>query len=399
MSIQQAKSGDKIKIGEKITIAASDLQGLLDALAKMGYRIIGPTVREGAIVYEDIAGSKDLPQGWTDEQERATYRLKKRTDKSYFGYTQGVQSWKRFLHPPIKQIWGATKEKDGFALEEKVNEFPKMAFIGVRACELSGISLLDKILIDGPYKELGYASLRKKIFVVAVNCSQAGGTCFCVSMKSGPKATKGFDLALTELIDDASHRFMVEIGTVAGAEAVSKLFSHRAGKAEIEMAEKITIQIASQMGRSLDTIGLKELLYRNYDNQQWDSAAQRCLSCGNCTMVCPTCFCTTVEDTTDLLGSRAERIQKWDSCFTVDFTYIHGGSIRTSTKSRYRQMVTHKLATWNDQFGAMGCVGCGRCITWCPAAIDITEEARAIRDSERNTMATMKAKEGSNAND
>jgi Fe-S oxidoreductase len=97
-------------------------------------------------------------------------------------------------------------------------------------------------------------------------------------------------------------------------------------------------------------------------------------------MVCPTCFCTTVEDVSDVTGDHAERWRRWDSCFTLGFSYIHGGSIRNSGKARYRQWMTHKLASWIDQFGTSGCVGCGRCITWCPVGIDITEEARAIRD-------------------
>ena len=83
-----------------------------------------------------------------------------------------------------------------------------------------------------------------------------------------------------------------------------------------------------------------------------------------------------------LYGARAERWRKWDSCFTLDFSYIHGGSVRTSAAARYRQWLSHKLATWIDQFGSSGCVGCGRCITWCPVGIDITEEVAAIRASE-----------------
>jgi sulfhydrogenase subunit beta (sulfur reductase) len=398
MSIQQAKSGDRIMIGEKITIEASDLQVLITVLAKKGYRTIGPTIREGAIVYDDISGAKDLPQGWSDEQGRASYRLKERTDKAFFGFTLAVQSWKRFLHPPTKHLWGATKDPKGFKLEDKTGELQKMAFIGVRPCELFAIEILDKALMDGPYRDFNYVSLRKNTFVVAVNCSQSGGTCFCASMNTGPVATKGFDLALTELIEDDSHKFLVEVGTEAGAEIISKLPSHIAGENDIKAAEEIANQISRHMGRTLDTNGVKELLYRNYENPQWESAAKRCLSCGNCTMVCPTCFCTTVEDSTDLLGTRADRALKWDSCFTIDFSYIHGGSIRTSTKSRYRQMVTHKIGAWYDQFGCTGCVGCGRCITWCPAAIDITEEVGAIRESERTAMATAKTKEGSNAN-
>jgi ferredoxin len=101
-------------------------------------------------------------------------------------------------------------------------------------------------------------------------------------------------------------------------------------------------------------------------------------------MACPTCFCTTVDDVTDLTGSQAVRSRRWDSCFSMDFSYIHGGSVRSSGASRYRQWLTHKLASWQDQFGASGCVGCGRCITWCPVGIDLTEEVEAIRqDAER----------------
>ena len=136
------------------------------------------------------------------------------------------------------------------------------------------------------------------------------------------------------------------------------------------------------MGRSMDTCNIKDLFYRNLEHPRWNNVAERCLTCANCTMVCPTCFCTTIEDVTDLTGEHAERWRKLDSCFTMDFSYIHGGSVRASTKSRYRHWITHKLATWIDQFGTSGCVGFGRCITWCPVAIDITEEVHAIRKSE-----------------
>jgi ferredoxin len=147
----------------------------------------------------------------------------------------------------------------------------------------------------------------------------------------------------------------------------------------VAAAAAVVAQTASQMGRSLDTAGIKELLQGNPNHPRWDEVAERCLTCGNCTMVCPTCFCTTVEDHNDLTGTSAERVRKWDSCFTLDFSYVHGGSVRNSNKSRYRQWMTHKLASWIDQFGTSGCVGCGRCVTWCPVGIDITAEVAAIR--------------------
>jgi ferredoxin len=132
------------------------------------------------------------------------------------------------------------------------------------------------------------------------------------------------------------------------------------------------------MARAMPELNLVDLLKENYAHPRWDDVAERCVTCGNCTMVCPTCFCFSVTDTSSLTGEDPERHRSWDSCFTMDHSYLHGGSVRVSGRSRYRQWMTHKLATWHDQFGTSGCVGCGRCITWCPAGIDITEEVAAI---------------------
>jgi sulfhydrogenase subunit beta (sulfur reductase) len=219
-----------------------------------------------------------------------------------------------------------------------------------------------------------------------VNCGEAGGTCFCVSMKTGPKADAGFDLALTELLDGGDHRFLVEVGSELGGSVLSELPHSPAMIDDNTAAEAVVARTASQMGRTLDTNGLKELLQGNPNHPRWDEVAERCLSCGNCTMVCPTCFCTAVEDHSDLAGQTAERVRRWDSCFNPDFSYIHGGQVRTETRSRYRHWITHKLASWIDQFGTSGCVGCGRCMTWCLVGIDITEEVRAIRDADAASL-------------
>ena len=159
--------------------------------------------------------------------------------------------------------------------------------------------------------------------------------------------------------------------------------SHReADSGERAAADVVVARAAQRMGRELQIDGLHDLLLRNLEHPRWDEVAARCLACGNCTMVCPTCFCTSVDDITDLSGDSAERVRRWDSCFTMMFSHLHGGSVRTSARSRYRQWLTHKLAAWIDQFGSSGCVGCGRCITWCPAGIDLTEEVRAVRQSD-----------------
>lgn len=365
-----------------VAVERRDFQRLFDALTSREYKLVGPTVREGAIVYDELHKDSDLPVGWTDEQEAGVYRLKRRGDNALFGYVVGPHSWKKFLLLPELRLWKARRGENGFEIVETKSDIPKLAFIGVRSCELHAIAIQDKVLVEGTYVDPVYSKRREQAFILAVNCAQAGNTCFCVSMRTGPKATAGFDLALTEVLENGRHYFVVEVGTPRGAEVLESVPHCAASDSEVATARGISDDAAAHMGRRLDTTGIKELFYRNYENHRWDDVAKRCLTCANCTMVCPTCFCTTVEDVTDLTGEHAERWRKWDSCFTIDFSYIHGGSVRSSAKSRYRQWLTHKLATWIDQFGTSGCVGCGRCITWCPVAIDITEEARAIRDSD-----------------
>lgn len=371
----------------KYRLEREHLQQMFDVLTGKGYQLLGPTVRDGAIVYDELTASSDLPTGWTDEQDGGTYRLKKRADEAVFGFAVGPHSWKKFLHPPMLRLWQAKREGDGFTVIPEEVTLPKYAFIGVRACELHAIAIQDKVFLAGSHVDPAYQTRREGCFIVAVNCGQAGGTCFCVSMKTGPKATFGFDLALTEVLEGERHYFVVEVGTSQGADVLREIQHQEAQAEEGATAERIVAITAEQMGRSLDTTRIKELLYRNYEHPRWNDVASRCLTCANCTMVCPTCFCTTVEDVTDLSGEHAERWRKWDSCFTLDFSYVHGGSVRATTKDRYRQWMTHKLATWFDQFGTSGCVGCGRCITWCPVAIDITEEVRAIRETESHQTA------------
>jgi sulfhydrogenase subunit beta (sulfur reductase) len=374
---------DPAALSYTATISCDGLQTLLDLLAARGYEVIGPVVRDGAIVYDRIGRLADLPAGWTERQEPGRYQLERRDDGALFGFSIGPQAWKRFLHRPVETMWTMRKTEDGIAVAGEDAPAPKFAFIGVRSCELHAIAIQDRVFMQSPYPDVAYQMRRENALIVAVNCGQAGGTCFCVSMQTGPKAENGFDLALTELIADGAHEFLVEAGSETGGEILQLLPQRQATESDFARASAIVARTAQEMGRHMETEGLRELLLENLEHPRWDDVAARCLTCGNCTMVCPTCFCTTVEDHSDLAGSSAQRVRKWDSCFTMDFSFIHGGSVRKTARSRYRQWMTHKLATWIDQFGTSGCVGCGRCITWCPVGIDITEEAAAIRANPR----------------
>jgi sulfhydrogenase subunit beta (sulfur reductase) len=363
---------------QPLILPRADLGRLLAALKQRGYRLIGPTLQQGAIVYDRIESDTDLPIGWTDHQEPGRYRLERRADRAVFGYAVGPHSYKKLFHVPEERLWTVRRNKDGVELTSSTPEAPSLALIGARSCDLSAIAVQDRVLERGTHADPRYAARRRDVFVVAVNCGQAGQTCFCASMATGPKARSGFELSLTEILE-GEHRFLVEIGNSKGAGLADGLGLEPATAGDVAAAERIVAQTAASMGRTLDTTGIRDLLVNSPEHPRWDDVASRCLACTNCTMVCPTCFCSTVEDTSDLEGETAERHRRWDSCFTLDFSYLHGGSVRSSTRARYRQWLTHKLATWYDQFGSSGCVGCGRCITWCPVGIDITEEVAAIR--------------------
>lgn len=366
----------------QIIEARPGLTALFDALAHRGYELIGPTLRDQAIVYDRLEGVDDLPAGWTDVQDGGLYRLERRSDDAFFGYAVGPHSFKRFLHVPRQPLWRAERVDGELRFLAVESEAPRYAFIGIRACELHAIGIQDRVLAGGAHADPHYGARRRDNFMVAVNCGQAGGTCFCVSMGTGPKAEAGYDLALTELIDDAGHRFLAEAGSERGEALLRELPGRAAEDGDLRRAQAVVAATAASMGRSMDATRVRDLLIDNLEHPRWDEVADRCLSCGNCTQVCPTCFCTRTEDGSALDGEAAERSRIWDSCFNVDFSYLHGGSVRRSSRSRYRQWMTHKLATWVDQFGSSGCVGCGRCITWCPVGIDITEEVRAIQASE-----------------
>lgn len=364
------------------------LDGLVRALEAAGFDTWGPVVRDGSIVHGPIGGVDDLPRGWRDRQAPGHYRLERSDDRRYFAWAVGPGSLKAAVFPPVQDLWRAARDGDSVVVSEPAMADVPRAVVGARPCELAALAVLDGVFRRPPVVDPAYAARRDGTFLVVVECGVPGGTCFCTSMGTGPSADGGFDLALTELDDERGQRFLVRIGTDRGAQLLATVEHRAATDADLAARQELLEGAGAAMGRTLDTDGLPALLARNIGHPRWEEVADRCLACGNCTSVCPTCFCSDVRDSTDLAGE-VRRQRTWSSCFDLDHSYLHGSPVRTSTSSRYRQWLTHKLSTWWDQFGTSGCVGCGRCITWCPVGIDLTEEVAAIRAGDGKVAAAL----------
>ncbi len=364
---------------EGVVLGVDGMEELVGALIRRGRTVVGPTVRDDAIVLAELTSAAELPYGWGVELEAGRYRLRRRADRMAFAHSAGPQSWKTFLHPERARQWSADRAPDGtVTVTEEPDRPPSYAFLGVRPCDLRAISTQDRVLMGGRYADPLYRGRRTGTFLIVVECVEPGATCFCVSMGTGPGLSGDCDLVLTEVHDEHGHRFWARAGSEAGTEVLAELSGRPADGATVTAAGDAVAGAADRMGRTMPQTDLRNLLRGSMDAERWNDVAARCLTCGNCTMVCPTCYCTTTEDVTDLTGDHAERWRVWDVCYDLDFSYVHGGPVRSSGRSRYRQWLTHKLGTWHDQFGSSGCVGCGRCIVWCPVGIDITEEAHAL---------------------
>jgi ferredoxin len=358
------------------------LDDLIALLQGDGFEVIGPHIEQQAIVYAPLRTADDLPIGWTDRQAPGSYRLEKRDDSTYFGFAVGPHSWKKYLFPPTLRLVQIGRSGSDYVVTNPEPDPPRRALLGVRACELHAIAIQDRVFLGraGQWSDPHYGRARERLFLIAVECETPGGTCFCTSMNTGPHVDiqVAFDLALTEL-DDC---FVVRTGSSAGASLCGRLQLNTAEQSQVDEARRRVDCAAQSMGRTVDVVDVQGLLQRNQEHPRWEQVADRCLACTNCTLVCPTCFCSSVSEVTDLDMQTAERVRRWDSCFNPDFAQVHGGNYRPSIRSRYRQWLTHKFASWIDQFDVSGCVGCGRCITWCPVGIDVTEEITAIRNCD-----------------
>lgn len=353
----------------------SRLDALLAALAQRGYRCLGAQDTQGALALRELEPGTPLPRGLQTEQAAGQVRLGRDAGNRYFAWANGPQALKPLTFAPRESLWRAVRTPEGALRFEAIRPTPPgRALIGVRACDLAALALQDAHFLRAGRPDPHYAARRASLFLVAVQCAVPAATCFCASTGDGPTPTAGYDLALVEL----SEGFVVWTGSEAGRAVLADLNPEEATPRQIEAAHAQGRAAAAAQSRRLPGRHLHDALRARLEHPRWDEVAARCLACGNCTAVCPTCFCHAESDTLDADGNASVHGRQWDSCFGEAHGHLHGFNVRPDIKSRYRQWLTHKLAGWHEQFGRSGCVGCGRCIAWCPVGIDLTEEVAAL---------------------
>lgn len=359
---------------QKLFLPHQVLQVLIDDLTKKGFQCIGPQVQSNTIVYAPLKQAQNLPWGVRDKQGPGRYELAFTEEKKAFLFSNGPEAIKPLVFSPQETVWKVVRNEQGkLIFEPSLGEIQPIALIGARACDLAALAIQDKVFLHGKYQDKSYQSRREQLLIIAVNCSVSSANCFCVSAGTGVEVQQGYDLLMTEITDG----FVIQAGSASGQAILSVMRLEMATLPMLEAAKKSIQQAIDMQTKTIPLNNqetLRDALFERLEHPHWKTIADKCLSCGNCTSVCPTCFCYRTEEKQSLGSNESHHVREWDSCFTAEHSYVGGQVLRQETEKRYRQWLTHKVGSWFDQFGESGCVGCGRCISWCPVGIDFTEE-------------------------
>ena len=355
-------------------LAREQLQQLIDALHNHGYHCIGPRVESHSITYGEICHVDELPQGVEATQAPGEYRLHHRHHQRHFSWANTAQAIKPLTFTAKEILWRCEKDEQGnLVFSQQQAEVKPLAIIGARACDLAALKLQQQHFLNPSAEDPWFKQRFGALFIVAVHCSHSADTCFCHATGDGPNASQDFDIAMHELDDG----FVLEAGSYQGEQLLNDLDLQAVNNEQQQLIKQQTEQSIAQQSRHLpDKVSQK--LLNNLEHAHWDDIGKRCLSCGNCTAVCPSCFCHQQHDDFSITDNSGTHYREWSSCFSHDHGYISGHELRPTPAKRYRQWLTHKFANWIEQYGRSGCVGCGRCITWCPVGIDVTEELHTL---------------------
>ncbi len=346
-------------MSEAFAISHQGLMKWLDGAVKT-FDVLGPVKnRRGQVTFEPIQDVRVLD----------------------LDYGSTMLAPRQFIYPSRQTLFNIDR-KTGRHETITPKEAKRRMIFAIHPCDMHAISVLDRTFLEG-FKDAYYKERREQTLTVVLNCNEACESGFCESMGTGPflQLADGFDVVLTSKLND----YLVEFGSEEGKRIFENVDSTRSTTSQdFTEKEEIEARARGSFEKKIETGGLPELLMQNLDHPVYKRTAEsRCLGCTNCTMVCPTCYCYNIEDTTSYDLQTTKRSRYWDSCQELNFARVHEGNFRSSRKARLRQFVTHKLSTWVEQYGCFGCIGCGRCMTWCPTKIDLTEIAKEIQRDVR----------------
>lgn len=350
----------------------SSLSTLLSVLQQAGYQVYGPRVRDGVIQFGPLDEASSLPVGVINDQQPGHYRLQTGDTQRLFDWNHGPQGLKPLCFAPREVLWQEFAEPFGY--KRTPPDVKPTAVLGVRACDLAALAIQDHQFLLEMRPDPHYRERRESLLLIGVDCAHSAATCFCASTGDGPALEGGYDIGLAELDEG----FLVWHLSDQGRGITEQLSLQSVDESQLEAMGQATAQAALEQHRQLPDPEELMHLYRRLEHTHWEEVGERCLSCGNCTAVCPTCFCYQSGHEMALNGETAEMVRSWDSCFSPTHSDMGHFQVRPSIEYRYRQWMTHKLAGWQVQQRRIGCTGCGRCIAWCPVGIDLTREVTAV---------------------
>ena len=282
-------------------------------------------------------------------------------------YRNTVVPSKACFLPPMEKMFSFQKNKDGYHIEVPQDEQKQIIF-GIRPCDARGIAVIDKVFTN-TYEDRYYLSKRKNTVLIGLSCTNPYDSCFCTSLNVKPTESPDVDLMFTDIGDG----FLIEEITDKGRELLAvATVVNKATKADEAKAKTVKAAAYSKVTRRIDTKDVgKKLQARFSDKDYWEKVAAKCISCGICTFLCPTCFCFDICD--ELVKKQGTRYRGWDSCSFRLYTKMPMENPREEKWRRVRQKVCHKYEFYSMNFDVTACTGCGRCIRLCPVNWDITQ--------------------------
>ncbi len=284
---------------------------------------------------------------------------------------------KQLFFPKTERLFGFSTDRQQVELDSSHPQIPPQVLFGTRPCDARSIAMLDKVFDTDVYRDQQYVARRKATTIVSLACKQLAPSCFCTRLGSNPADTVGSDLLIIELPDD---RFAIQVLTPKGAALLTPAdLPATAGPEDTQAFDKAFSAAKDTTVKPIDATALAGKLSDIFDSDIWDRWHDRCLGCGTCTYLCPTCHCFDIaEEATNNIG---QRVRNWDSCMFDLFTlHASGHNPRDLQRQRLRQRVMHKFSYTVDRYNQPFCVGCGRCVNRCPVNIDIREILGELED-------------------